>query len=111
MTIKFVLDLGSQILLLTGLVVSIWGTFQLTRFYHSYDFASFTRETLKLIVLTIFGKSDLVSLRAKVANQLGEITPEQKANSLIGIYWIFIGFVFQVLGTGTALCSVLWDRV
>jgi hypothetical protein len=57
------------------------------------------------------GRRDAAMARARIITKLGSITPEQKAESLLGVYWIFIGFVLQGVAVALSLGDTIWGIV
>lgn len=90
----------------------MWGTYLLTRWYHLFSATGFWSAIWRIIVLS--AKLDMASFirEAEIATKLGSVHPEAKAESLVGVYYIFLGFVLQLGGArfwgADALWSVFW---
>jgi hypothetical protein len=111
MSAKDSLELAAGIVGLAGVLVSIWGTFLLTRFYHPFGPGSFLRTVAKATLHFMTGRQDKALARARLITKLGAITPEQKAKSLLGVYWIFVGFVLQGVAVALSLGDTIWGIV
>jgi hypothetical protein len=109
MTAKDAVEIGSALLALAGVAAGIRGTFLLTRLYHSYDVLSFIRTIVKVVGLTLIGDTRRTLARARAATKAGAFTPEEKAESLVGVYWIFIGFVLQGVAVALSLGDTIWS--
>jgi hypothetical protein len=83
-----------------GIALSIYGTFLLTRWYHPFSVTGFLSTLWNLVVLLLRGEAARVFEEAKTASRIGLVNEEQRAESLVGIYFIFLGFVLQLVGTG-----------
>jgi hypothetical protein len=83
---------------LIGVALSIWGTYLLTKFYHTFKLLEFLASVCMIAFLFIVGKRQKARQLVLVATKFGKLNSEERAVSLIGICLIFVGFVFQAIG-------------
>jgi len=83
-----------------GVVLGVYGTYLVTRQYHPFDKAGFARTVARLLILRITRRGDEADRAIKVA--IGLADPEDRWQTLNGVYYVFLGFVAQVVG------SLLW---
>src|ERR1700746_3146863 len=57
---------------------------------------------VKSIIMTMYrdltGQGDKINRHNQVAAKIAEMTSEDKADSLSGVEWIFVGFLLQTVG-------------
>jgi hypothetical protein len=94
---KHILEFISVAIGLAGTIVSILGTYFPTRFYHPFSPLGFLRTIAAWTGWFIRFDFASVEKHAVITSRLGEVTPERRAQSLIGIYWIFVGFALQAV--------------
>jgi hypothetical protein len=123
--------MAGPVIALFGLVMSMWGTFLLTREYHPLGGKDFFRELADspmafLAILTagkgrnIPGDADARDPKPNPADQaldelkktvqLAEVRPEKRYLSLVGILMIFWGFLLQGLGTLASVVDIIWTH-
>lgn len=98
MSVRHLVQLLGPTVTLVGLVYSVLGTYFLTRLYHPYRVWDFCVAVAKAIFYTLFFQTKKILKIARVAVATGAITPEDRARSLLGIYFIFFGFLLQMIG-------------
>ncbi len=83
------------------MVLSVCGTYLLTRWYHPFKLFNFLLFIIQVTGLFIVGRTDEAIRRTEAATKIGRVNKERRAVSLIGLYMIFVGFILQAVG---ALC-------
>jgi hypothetical protein len=106
-SIRPLLQILGPTMTIVGLIISAWGSFLLTRWYHSFSFIDFLRMVARVSLFYASGRARTAELEAETMTNLTE-KHEERPKSLIGIYFIFSGFLVQAVG---ALCwgaDVVW---
>lgn len=85
MTPREWLQLSIPVLLLLGIAVSIWGTFLLTHWYHALRGTSILAAIGSLLWYTLTFRPGRARAIAVTSVLIGQLNPENKAASLIGI--------------------------
>jgi hypothetical protein len=91
-----------------GVLLSVWGTYLLTRWYHPFRFWGFLGSVLQVTGLFVTGRRERATSILRAAAKFGRLNEEERAESLIGLCLIFVGFLLQAMG---ALCwgaDVVW---
>jgi hypothetical protein len=96
--LKACLEIGAALVTLIGVVIGVYGTYVLTMWTHPMGFWAFNQSVLIMFARKIVGKDDMTARVNRVATKLAEMKPENKAESLHGLHWIFLGFVLQTIG-------------
>jgi hypothetical protein len=86
---------------LIGVLLSIWGTYLLTHWYHPFEFLDFLKSVLQVTTMYMFGRRDRAMKIVRAATKFGGLNEEKRYESLVGLCFIFVGFVLQAVG---ALC-------
>jgi hypothetical protein len=102
--LKAFLEIGGAGLTLLGVVVSVYGTFVLTQWTHTYSLVDFLKSTVKMF----FRKAKRQERINQVATALTEGKDEEKAKSLAGLQWVFLGFVLQAFGSILLTIDAVW---
>ena len=92
--------------MLAGVVVAVYGTYLMTTAYHPFK----TLDLIKNMARTFFRLSTLRWRKAKelitdVSNL--EVNKEDRAKSLMGVYFLFLSFVLQTAGAVLAVLDVV----
>jgi len=98
---------GGPILVLLGTLVSVGGSFLMTRFYHPFGPINFARSLRRIIWLVISRQKQTLAKVMAGAPQFAN--DENKARSLAGVYILFSGLAVQSLGAILVLCDVIRD--
>jgi len=95
---RAVLEIGGAALTLLGVLIGVYGTFVMTKFYHPYGPVGFLVSMIRMIgrMLVFQGKKN--KEHVDVAAAFAELTPEKKGESLSGAHWLFLGFFLETLG-------------
>jgi hypothetical protein len=104
---KDILEISSAIMGLLSVSAGIVGTFWLTRLYHAFKPVDFLRAVWSSVSHTARGHFLEALNEARVATRFGGFQPENKAQSLVGVYWVFIGFVLQGIAGVLAVAALL----
>jgi hypothetical protein len=128
-TLHTAFSLGGPLITLVGVVVSVLGTYLLTKWYHPYTehgFADHLLESPFLAMLILQKKSLPISGEISQTPSPGEVraekllkrldgvakaaeyNKERRSVSLVGIDLLFIGFVLQGVGAVSSLVDVVW---
>jgi hypothetical protein len=105
LTLKTGLETGAAILTLAGVFVGVYGTYKMTKYYHPYSWLEFAKSIRTAMWRDLTGQSESADRQNRVASRLAG--SEDKAISLRGVEWVFVGFVIQTLGAILALIDVL----
>jgi hypothetical protein len=122
-------SIAGPLITLIGVIVSVLGTYLLTKWYHPYTEHGFVDHLLEspLLAMIILQKqkpplpgeqpqtpSPQEIKAQKMLNKLdgiakiAELNKERRSISLVGIDLIFIGFVLQGIGAVSSLIDVIW---
>ena len=101
---KASLEIASAVFGLLGVIAGVYGTWIMTRWTHVYRFWGFTWNTLTLLL----HRSKREERKNQIATKFAELEKEKKADSLSGLYYVFLGFVFQTVGAILLLIDVVW---
>jgi hypothetical protein len=96
--VKAWLEVGGAAFSLAGVLVGVYGTFVMTKFYHPYGPVGFVVSMARMLGRLIIGQSKRNQEHSDVAAAFAELTPEKKGESLTGAHWLFIGFFLQTIG-------------
>jgi hypothetical protein len=117
---------GGPLLTLLGVLVSIGGTYLLTRTLHPYDVSSFVEHVIDSpeFAMALLTKWRIKSPSEEIAPhwkqklqeledlaKLAEANPERGSVSLVGVDLVFIGFLLQFLGGVLLVVDVVWSHV
>ncbi|HZE82385.1 MAG TPA: hypothetical protein VE604_15905 [Candidatus Polarisedimenticolia bacterium] len=102
----FAIKLGAAVFLLAGVAVAVYGTYLMTTAYHPFK----TFDLIKNVIRTFFRLSTFRWRKAKalitdVSNL--EVNKEDRAKSLMGVYFLFLSFVLQTVGAVLAVLDVV----
>ena len=98
MTLRGWLEILGAGFSLIGVLIGVYGTYLLTKFYHPYATGGFAKSVMRMLWLKASRRFEEDERKTKVESALGAMRKENKAKSLTGIYWVFIGFIFQTVG-------------
>jgi hypothetical protein len=107
---KAVVEISAAALSLVGVLVGVYGTYVLTKWYHPFGWWSFTMSIVVMFWRKITfaeAKSERVN---KTAAALAGMTPENRAESLHGLHWIFLGFLLQTAGAALAMVDAFLPK-
>jgi len=93
---------------LAGVLLSIWGTFLLTRWYHPFDFRNFVKAAVHVTLLYIRGRSKEANEYIEAATKIGHLNEERRARSMAGLLVIFAGFLLQAIGAVCWGADMAW---
>jgi hypothetical protein len=122
--------LGGSLLTLLGVVVSIFGTYLLTRALHPFPVSDFIEHVVESprFAMALLAKWRLSKPAGILAPEqlfaewqkqleklnrladLAEANPERRAVSLVGVDLIFIGFVLQLVAGVFLLVDLVWTH-
>ena len=88
---KAFLEIGGASLTLIGVVVGVYGTYLMTKFYHPYGPLGFTKSIVKMLWRTLFFQSERAKRHNEVAAKFAKLREEDKGESLAGVHWLFVG--------------------
>lgn len=94
---------------LIGVLLSVSGTYLLTRWYHPFKLKGFLGIVFRVTWLFITGQRDSAIQITRTATKLGRLNREKRAESLIGLYLIFVGFLFQAVGALLWGADTVWS--
>src|SRR5271165_4830666 len=92
------LEIGGAVFTLLGVVIGVYATFLMTKFYHPFGLRDFLKSIGRVLFGTATFQEKKDTLYINFATALAKLTPEDKAASLRGIYWLFLGFILQTIG-------------
>lgn len=81
---------------LLGVAVTVWGTYRLTKWYHPFKGMGFLKSVVEICALVISQKRMAAKKKAAMQWQLADA--ENKTDSVIGLDFVFLGFVLQGFG-------------
>ena len=97
---KVFVHLAAPLATFIGVVLSAWGTYRLTLYY--FPFPRRRMDFWKSILRVSYYVGRLQIARAKryvyLVARIGRNRTENRVDSLVGLYLLFVGFVFQALG-------------
>jgi hypothetical protein len=105
---KAFLEIGAAVLSLVGVIIGVWGTYLLTKFTHPLGFWAFTVGVIQMFGRKLGGQGEYNKRVHDTAVILSRMRPEDKAESLHGLHWIFFGFILQTLGAVMAAVDAMW---
>jgi hypothetical protein len=105
---KAFFHLGGPLLALIGTIISVGGTYLMTRLYHPFGGLNFLRSLLRIIWLLITRQRKTLANMMEGAPQFASI--ENRARSLAGVYILFVGLFIQAVGGALTIVDVLLDR-
>jgi hypothetical protein len=113
MTPRAWIQLIGPAITLFGIALSIWGTFLLTRWYHIFGHPKKFAKAVSIITfLVLTNRMKEATQFIEVATEYGKkLNEEHRAQSMVGLCLIFVGFVVQAVG---ALCweaDMIWGIV
>jgi hypothetical protein len=85
-----------------GIVFSVWGTYLVTRSYHTFSFRELLRFTVEVALRFLRGKPNMARKEIRVVAQFADLNPEVLERSLAGLCFLLWGFLWQGLG------AILW---
>ena len=89
----------------TGATLGIVGVLMMARTYHPFKFPEFAKLGLWMAWKLLSQSPDSVTKSTEVAAKLGSINAECRGYSLLGLYLVFLGFCFQLLGTAVTFIA------
>jgi hypothetical protein len=105
--LKTWIEIGGALLMLIGVLIGVYGTFLMTKFYHPYGPLGFAVSLTRMLGRTLTGQQKKNEIHADVAAAFADLTPEKKGESLSGASWLFIGFFFQTIGAILTLIDIV----
>ena len=107
LTTRDIIQLAGPAITIIGILLSIYGTYSLTSWYHPLKLGGFLFAVFKGTGWVLIGEKAKALQVTKAAMRLGA-KHERRARSLIGIYFIFVGFVLQAVGAFCWGADMLW---
>ena len=74
--------------------------------YYPFKVWSLAAHALRITVRSIFTSNVLEEIRT--ATKLAEAKPEDRVKSLQGLYWLFCGFLLQLVGSALVFLASLF---
>lgn len=93
--------IGAPILTGWGVILGVWGTLMICKPYYPFSTLGFVRRVLGVFWALRHGMEEALKL-VEITSRLGAVNGEDRPKSLIGVYFVFFGFVLQAIG------AVLW---
>ena len=106
--IRHAIQLLGPALTILGVLLSSWGTYRLTRWYHPFTAGGFWTTIGRVVILSFRGEILKLLKEAEIATIFASSNPEAKAESLLGVYYIFLGFILQLIGACFWGVDALW---
>jgi hypothetical protein len=101
------IEVGGALFTLIGVVIGVYGTFLMTKFYHPYSFSGFIKSLVNMLGRAITGQQRRNELHVDIAAEFGKLNQEKKGETLSGANWLFVGFFFQTVGAVLAFIDFL----
>ena len=101
------LEVGSAAVTLAGVLVGVYGTFLMTKFYHPYGPFGFLQSLARMTGRLVTFQTKRAQAHNDVAAAFAKLTPEKTGESLSGAHWLFIGFFLQGIG-GVLMLVDVW---
>ncbi len=102
------LEISAAIFSLLGVIVGVRGTYLLTSWTHTYDWWNFTLSIAKMFGRKLIFREDKNNRVEKTVAILAERNDENKAESLHGLDWVFLGFILQTVGAVLIAIDAFW---
>ena len=93
---------GAPIATGVGVILGVMGTLLICKPYHPFSVWGLVKHIFSLIPYAIRKGQSQASGLARTASRLSAINEEDRAKSLVGVYFVFLGFVMQAIG------ALLW---
>jgi hypothetical protein len=106
--IRALIQVLGPVTTLVGVLLSVWGTYLLTRWYHPFGFLDFIKSVFQVTALFIARRRRRAIDVTRAAARFGDLNEENRAESLIGLCFIFVGFVLQAVGAVCWGIDTLW---
>jgi hypothetical protein len=103
-----IIQVSGPAITLVGIFLSIWGTFLLTRWYHTFDLPDFLKCGVQVTIFVITGQSQRAFDLIRAVTKFGRLNKERRPRSLAGLFMIFAGFVLQALGAVFWGVDMVW---
>ena len=95
------------LLSIAGATLGIVGVLMMARSYHPFSLAGFAKQGLRIVWKMVRQGPDAVVRSAEIAARLGELNDERRGYSLLGLYFVFLGFCLQMLGATVSFIASL----
>jgi hypothetical protein len=102
------LEIFAAIFSLLGVIVGVRGTYLLTSWTHTYDWWNFTLSIAKMFWRKLICQEDKNKRVEKTSAILAKLNDENKAESLHGLEWVFLGFILQTVGAILTAIDAFW---
>ena len=99
------LNLAGFLIASSGSVLGMAGALKQANAYYPFKAWPLAVHALKVTVRSIFRRN--VSDEIKTAAKLAEAKHEDRVKSLQGLYWLFCGFLLQLVGSAMLLLASL----
>ena len=106
----FAIKLCAAIFTFAGVVIGIIGTYLMTSAYHPFKAPAVIYNFFRVIGLLLRFQWKRAREMLSDAAFFGEINPEDRARSLLGIYVLGISFLFQTVGAALYIIDVFTSR-
>jgi hypothetical protein len=105
---KGFLHLASPVATLVGILVSTWGTYRLMRYYYALSRWEFWKSLAVVCFLATTFQPRRLKEMLKVVAWAGEKAQENRYDSIVGAYLLFLGFALQLFG---AVCWCIESKI
>ena len=99
---RICVHLGAPIATGIGVILGVIGTYLICKPYHPFGVWGLVRHIFSLIPYAIQKGPSQARGLVGTASRLSAINEEDRAKSLVGVYFIFLGFIMQAIG------ALLW---
>lgn len=93
---------GAPIATGTGVILGVMGTLLICKPYHPFTVWGLVKHIVSLIRYAMQEGPNQVSKLVQTTSRLSQINNEDRAKSLLGVYVLVVGFLFQGIG------ALLW---
>lgn len=93
-----IVHVAAPVATLMGVLLSAIGTYLTVQWYHPFNKTGFWMTMWRICGLVIARRVDKAKKKTEFASKLAAINLENRTDLLTGIYFVFIGFVFQGCG-------------
>lgn len=104
---KSFFEISAAIFALIGVMVGVWGTFLLTQYTHTLGWWAFNWSIILMFFRKLVGKDEKNQRIRMVLAALSNTKVEKKPESLLGLHWVFFGFILQTIGAVLAVAAAL----
>jgi len=111
MTTRGLIQILGPVTTFIGVAISIWGTYLLTRWYHTFRPKDFLQVVFSAAFLVLTGRKEKALRFTRTTAKFGRLNREKRAESLIGIYLLFVGFILQAIGAFCWGTDAIWSLV